>query len=507
MADWKEKLETFPEFGRYKMAPPDVSSIQNIKDKLKCRDFSYFIDKFYKVYHWAGFLPQKVFHLRDSNSGLCLQRSHGNAVILAQCSDSDSGQLWHKSNRNRDACCSGYRNWNTDQCISSGFIGAKATTHVCNIGGLSSDQFIQLNPETHQLELTKRSGACLGGELVPRPKAQLEECRTAFTSGMNHQEFQVNRISGEDVVQFEDVMKPGVCLAAMGGGESSIGRIEIHTCDKNSVLQHFLIQRAGEGDRRVEALGLTAGSLNRLCLDAGASSGIVGLYPCYANNNLNQDVVLTPVSETMTDVVRIEFRDSHCVAIPDEKIDDSSLNKPLELHGCVSDNKVVKRGQAFEKVFADQKDLTVFALKNRDGNCITSNSENHFVLSKDACATSHFKQEPSDIHKRLKHLPSGLCFDGNNGVTPVLYTCYEGENTNQQIDLTDGMLKLERTETCIDSEPVKPSPVTAIPCSVAESAFKWEEYKPFVPIETEIYNRKKGDSNPGAPQVPPPDEA
>ena len=502
MGDWKDKLQTFPEFSRFKAAPPDMSSIQSVKDRLGCKDFSYFIDKFYKVYHWAGLLPQQVFHLRDANSGLCLQRSHGSQMILTQCSDSDTAQLWHRSNRDGEKCCSGYRNWNSDQCITSVWIGGKASTHVCNVGGLSVDQFIQLNEKTKQLEMTKRRGACLGGELVPRPKAQFARCREE--NSMNRQLFQQIKI-GEELVRFEDALKPGLCLAALGGADATQGRIEIHDCDAASPLQQFAVTRANDGTMRIEAAGLTAGG-SKLCLDAGASSAEIGLYPCFSYTNLNQNAQIGPVVQGSPEVVRIEFRDSNCVAIPVEKAEDQSLSQPLELHGCVSDNGIVKRGQVFEKTFPNPEDQTVFALKSKDGNCITENKEKHFILTKDACATSLFKRDPSDSHKRLRHIPTNLCFDGNNGVRPVLYTCYEGENTNQQIDLSGNMLKLERTETCVDFEPVKPSPVTAIPCAVAETAFRWEEYKPFIPIETEIYNRKKGGPISGDAGEPPADE-
>jgi glycosyltransferase involved in cell wall biosynthesis len=497
MADWKEKLETFPEFGSFKSKQPDMSSIQSVKDRLQCKDFSYFIDKFYKVYHWGGLLPQSVFHLRDSNSGLCLQRTYSSKVILTQCSDTDAGQLWHRANRDGNQCCSGYRNWNTDQCIVGGWIGGKASTGVCNIGGKSHDQYVTLNPETHQLELTKRRGACLGGELTPRPKAQFVSCSKDSTA---KKLFKKISISSQEIglaapeetveyVRFEDASRPGLCLAALGGATSNQGRIEVHDCDPQSVLQKFAISKADDGNSRIEAMGLTGGEDDKnLCLDAGLSSTEIGLYPCYSDNNTNQDANIVAAG---SDAFRIEFANDQCVAIPNSAGDKVELTKPLELHGCVSDGSVIKRGQAFEKLIPNRQEPTVFALKNKDGNCLTVDETNHFVLSKDACSQSLFTQDPADGHKRLKHIATALCFDGNNGITPTLYSCYEGENTNQQIDLSVGYIKLERTQTCVDFEPVKPSPVTAIQCSAAQGAFKWEEYKPFVPIETEIYNRKK----------------
>jgi hypothetical protein len=502
MADYKSKLETFPEFSRYRSAPPDTSSIKRIKDRLQCKDFTYFIDKFYKIYHWAGYLPQLVFHLRDSISGLCLQRSHSSGLILTQCSDADAGQLWHRSNRDGNNCCSGYRNWNSDQCMTAGWVGGKASTQVCSVGGVSHEQFIKLNTVTKQLEVTKRKGACLGGELIPRPKALFSQCSAGGDQVL--QSFRKVAVTDPglaspdqsvEVVRLEDASRPGLCLAALGGSDSNRGRIEVYDCDPKSILQQFALIKTNDAFLRVEALGLSSDAAEgtRLCLDAGLGSSEIGLYPCYTEKNLNQNAKLIP-SESLEDAAfKIEFRDSNCVSIPKEKKEDSSgtSKQPLEFHGCVSDSAVVKRGQTFEKVYRSGQNVE-FSLRTKDGTCVSVDADHHFVLSKEACSSVFFTQDAGDIHKRLKHVNTGLCFDGNNGIRPMLYSCYEGENTNQQIDLSGGIIKLERTETCIDFEPVKPSPVTSIPCSVAESTFKWEEYKPFVPIETQVYNEKKG---------------
>ena len=503
MADYRAKLETFPEFSRYKGAPPDTSSIKAVKDRLQCRDFTYFIDKFYKIYHWGGFLPKEVFHLRDASSGLCLQRSHSSTVIMTQCSDSDTGQFWHRSNRDGDQCCSGYRNWNSDQCISAGWVGGKAVTHVCSIGGASQEQFIKLNPETNQLEVTKRKGACLGGEPAARPRALFAPCNDA-TSRQIFRKILVSDPSlaspdqSVELVRLEDAQRPGLCLAALGGSDANRGRIELYDCDPNSVLQQFALSKATDGNFRVEAVGLTSGNsderANRLCLDAGLRTNDIGLYPCYMDQNINQNAKLVPSGGTDASTFRIEYRDSNCVSVPAAEVAAelaALLTKPLELHGCISDSSVIKRGQYFEKVFGKTGSATEFALRNKDGNCIAIDANNNLILSKNACSSVFFSQDINDIHKRLVHAETKLCIDGNNGIRPVLYTCYPGENTNQQFDLTGGIVKLERTEACIDFEPAKPTPVTAIPCNVAQSTFKWEEYKPFIPIETEVYNQKK----------------
>lgn len=498
MGDWSEKLETFSSFSRYKSAKPDMASIKAVKDRLQCRDFSYFIDKFYKVYHWAGLLPKQVFQLRDANSGLCLQKTMHDKLALAQCSAIDAGQHWHKANRDGNQCCSGLRNWNTDQCVTGAWVGGAMQTHVCNIGGLSEDQYVSLNNVTHQLEITKRPGACLGGELAVRQRARFAACG----DGTVRQVFKkiavdsaAVRVKGDggDLVRFEDAKRPGLCLAALGGADAMQGRIEVHDCDINSPLQVFSVVKANDGNLRIKAIGLAPGSKKALCLDAGVGSNEIGLYPCYMDANGNQNAKLATSSN---DEITMEFRDNMCVSLPPESQEDNSATKPLTLHGCVSDGDSVKRGQTFEKVVADASHPYIFSLRNKDGNCIAADAKNNFILSRAGCGVHLFNQTSSDANKRLVHIPTGLCFDGNNGITPTLYTCYEGENTNQQVDVSKGFVKLERTDTCIDYEPVTPSPVTAVPCSTAEGTFKWEEYKPFIPLETAIYNRKTRERKP-----------
>ena len=494
MGEWSEKLETFPTFNQFKTQKPDVTNIQAVKDRLQCRHFSYFIDKFYKIYHWAGLLPQQVFHLRDAMSGLCLQRGGMEGLLLAQCSDDSAGQRWHRANRDGDKCCSGYRNWNTDQCVVGNWLGSKAKTSVCNIGGMTSEQFVQLNKGTGQLELTKRPGACLGGEMIERQRAEFATCddTTSFRQQFKSISIDSDALGapdGAELVRIEDATRPGLCLAALGGTGGAMGKVEVHDCDTKSPLQKFQLKKLENGQTRVAAIGITTGSDNSLCFDAGLNSNEIGLYACYDTDNQNQKVEL--VNAATGGSFALKFKNNKCVSVSNVDKEDKSLTTPLTLHSCIVDSGLVKRGQYFKKLYPDAGDTTVFAFENRDGNCLSLNSANQFILSKAGCTVHLFKQDPADAQHRLVHVPTGFCFDGNNGITPALYTCYPGDNTNQQIDVAAGYIKLERTETCLDFEPAKSSPVSVIPCSIAETSLRWEEYKPFVPIETKLYNDHK----------------
>jgi glycosyltransferase involved in cell wall biosynthesis len=487
MGEWSEKLETFPAFSPFKNKAPDMTSIQTVKDRLNCRHFSYFIDRFYKVYHWGGYLPQFVFHLRDAVSGMCIQR-RGESLLITECSDDDPGQLWHKSNRDGDKCCSGYRNWNSDQCMSGNWVGSKGRTIVCNIGGYHRDQFIQLNPETSQIESTNQKGACLGGKMPERQKAEFAKC---LDSGSFRQMFKtvpVDEASPETrkIYRLEDAERRGLCLAALGGTEPGLGRVEVHDCDESSLLQTFELEELENGETRLKAIALKSDSY--LCFDAGLGTSQIGLYPCYSDVNGNQNVV---VVRKDAETVKLMFKGNNCVSISNTAQGQSNLDLPIGLYGCVVTKGRVKRGQNFEKVFPDATNTSIFALKNKDGHCL-SIKDSHLVLAADACEKSLFKQDSEDPKKRLVHVATNMCLDGGGEKsTAILYSCYDGDNLNQQWDTTGGSVKGGRGPSCLDFEPSASSEVSMVPCSLAETTFKWEEYNPFVPIETKLYKQYK----------------
>jgi hypothetical protein len=361
---------------------------------------------------------------------------------------------------------------------------------------------MKLNKATKQLEFVHRPGACLGGKVTEKPKAEFHRCEEETFA----QQFKKINSSNslfhpgetESLFRLEDATRPGTCLAAMGT------RIEVHDCDPKSAVQIFSIRKVGNENRLV-AHGLTGTSKEgSMCIDAGVGGNEIGLYSCYMGGpNSNQHVTVATTATTDT-VVMLKYHDgAKCVSVPAQL---SDVNKklgetPMVFGECIVNNGIVKRGQYFEKVNPKSSDTTVFALRNRDGLCITVNKKNEFVLTTEGCDVHLFRYDPEDAHSRLVHIPTSLCFDGNNGKTPTLYSCYDGDNSNQQVEFVgDGhSIRLDRTHTCLDFEPAEASPANVIPCSVAETAFTWEEYNPFVPIETEIYNKRKAAEGTSSP--------
>lgn len=56
----------------------DVSKTIELKKRLGCKPFVYFLHRFRKIYLQSGMLPEKVFRIRSTSTGKCLQRwDHG----------------------------------------------------------------------------------------------------------------------------------------------------------------------------------------------------------------------------------------------------------------------------------------------------------------------------------------------------------------------------------------------------------------------------------------------
>ena len=327
--------------------------------------------------------------------------------------------------------------------------------------------------------------------MADKPRVGLEKCDGSKQKGQVFKKIaQSNDFLASpdltEVFRLEDAERPGACIAAFSGSGGNLGKIEVHDCDEKSPLQQFTVKKVSTGGQIQQRLVAAGSGMQPLCFDSGANG--IGLYPCYLDEpNANQNLDLPAAGQGG---INLQFRDSMCLTAPAPAVP-ATESAAITLTGCIVDGGITKRGQFFEKIFAPNTDH-VFSLRSKDGSCLSVNSDNKFVLSQTGCEVHLFKQDPADPNKRLTHVPTGMCVDGNNGITPTLYTCYSGDNTNQQFDLSLGStVQLERTQTCFDFEPAQASPVSIIPCAVAETQFRWEEYKPFVPIETRIYNEQK----------------
>lgn len=136
----------------------DVSNFEEVKKRLHCRPFAWFLWRFRDIYVEGGLLPKEVFKLREVNSGYCLTflgpmgthpQGRGSATLLT-CDLPLSnfrglhgeGQKWHARNRDpaTGKCCSAIGSWNTDQCLLQPSDGPKetdgmVTTLVCDVSG------------------------------------------------------------------------------------------------------------------------------------------------------------------------------------------------------------------------------------------------------------------------------------------------------------------------------------------------------------------------------------
>merc|ERR1712032_1047589 len=146
-----------------------------------------FLKGFKNVYEDGGLVPEEIFGLKALSSGKCLTYlgaagtspdGRGKAV-LKPCDMQDDRQRWHGANRDQassnQACCSGLRAWNTDQCILDGSAGA-VKTFVCDISGKNKAEFWEFADG----QLRKRAGGFLTGRcLIPDEhtgKINLKSC-------------------------------------------------------------------------------------------------------------------------------------------------------------------------------------------------------------------------------------------------------------------------------------------------------------------------------------------
>ena len=83
--DFFDKVVTFPEFKKYQDPSRlgDLSSILDVKESLKCKPFSWYMDRFPNIYHAGGLLPDEIVMLQwrennnmrlDAHSNRCLSR-------------------------------------------------------------------------------------------------------------------------------------------------------------------------------------------------------------------------------------------------------------------------------------------------------------------------------------------------------------------------------------------------------------------------------------------------
>lgn len=177
--EFKDKLAHYPLFAKHRTAAwiGDLKNYQDVKDRLNgCRPFAWFLRRFKDLYEDGGLVPEEVFMIQESSSGRCLryQRQAGTSpngkgtAMLEECDRKDHAFYWHRANRDRrkrGKCCSSFKAWNTDQCITGVAAGA-LTTEVCNVMGKDKSQdWDIIDGRLQGSGLIDRRPRCVGPEL------------------------------------------------------------------------------------------------------------------------------------------------------------------------------------------------------------------------------------------------------------------------------------------------------------------------------------------------------
>merc|ERR1712113_998924 len=139
----------------------DLENILEVKRRLSCRSYAWFMHRFKHVYEDGGLVPPETFGLKALHIGKCLTylgsagtsaNGYGRAM-LRPCNSQDDRQRWHGANRDPSAqdqpCCSGLRAWNTDQCIFGVDGDGAVKTFVCDISGQNSRQSWEVTEDGH----------------------------------------------------------------------------------------------------------------------------------------------------------------------------------------------------------------------------------------------------------------------------------------------------------------------------------------------------------------------
>lgn len=173
--EFTEKLQDFTAFKGVQVG--NIDNILEVKERLKCKSFAWFMHRFKEVYEDGGLIPKETFMIKSAVSGHCLTYTGNSgtsgdgkgAAVLKPCDIQNDRQKWHGANRDTTEygmpCCSGLRAWNTDQCLV-GVQDGRVKTRVCEISGGARDQTWALDEEGNLRSHGMVSGFMQGGHCM-----------------------------------------------------------------------------------------------------------------------------------------------------------------------------------------------------------------------------------------------------------------------------------------------------------------------------------------------------
>lgn len=91
---------------RDRMGPGSINTRQELKQRLSCKPFQWYVDKFHNVFEKLHMLPETIFHIKDATTGLCLEVASAEAgstsrtrMVRAEgCVKDREEQQWWASN-------------------------------------------------------------------------------------------------------------------------------------------------------------------------------------------------------------------------------------------------------------------------------------------------------------------------------------------------------------------------------------------------------------------------
>eukprot|EP00406_Dinophysis_acuminata_P005001 CAMPEP_0179234776 /NCGR_PEP_ID=MMETSP0797-20121207/13065_1 /TAXON_ID=47934 /ORGANISM="Dinophysis acuminata, Strain DAEP01" /LENGTH=535 /DNA_ID=CAMNT_0020941969 /DNA_START=65 /DNA_END=1668 /DNA_ORIENTATION=- len=156
MGPWAEKVLSFPQFEDFRpggrLGLGSLAGIEALQGRLKCRGFDWYLDRFRDFYAATGALPDEVFNLRDSQTGLCMHHNMGvessHAVTLVPCNRFSETQRFHAANSDARShrCCSGIKLWDFNLCPGSWRWG-DLHVEACSRYGGSGNQLFQVTAD------------------------------------------------------------------------------------------------------------------------------------------------------------------------------------------------------------------------------------------------------------------------------------------------------------------------------------------------------------------------